>query len=159
MKSVVFPVWPALGTRFCYVPSPPEFWWHQRRFRSPCTFPYPTLGFLILFAGPSISLCLVTAPNNSQHLLQAFSKWVKELETEKGALKSTCLTGRGTFQVWDKWQLQQNLHKSCSLMRIHQAELLTNTQLQPFEGKVGTDSGTIAVSARAWYEIKRIKLF
>lgn len=79
----------------------------------------------------------MTAPNNLQYVLQVFSKWVKALETEKGCLKSTCLTGSISFQVWDKWQLHWNLHKSCSLMRIHQAELLTNIQLKPFMEKGG----------------------
>lgn len=86
---------------------------------------------------PQSILCLMTAPNNLQHLLQVFSKRAKALETEKGGLKSTSLTGSGAFQVWDKWQLHWNLHKSCSLMRIHQAELLTNTQLQAFKEKGG----------------------
>lgn len=34
-----------LRNQILYAPSDLGFCWHQREFRSPCTFPYPTLGF------------------------------------------------------------------------------------------------------------------
>lgn len=106
---------------------------------------------LRLLADPSISLCLMTAPNNLRYLLQVFSKWVKALETEKGCLKSTCLTGSVSFQVRDKWQLQWNRHKSCSLMRLRRAELHS----WAFTEKVGTGPVTTVVSACVCWKIKK----